>query len=115
MLVYLLCLPNIISVSFIRYLLISYYQLTTNNDNNFALASSNYGKVVQTMFISGLGENERALLPIETLLDSAALVGNIVSAKDNDDVIRRGRVSYFWDGVEYPSLGNAALFSTVME
>lgn len=82
----------------------------TEDDNSFANACEAYGKVIQTMFISGIGSSEKVLLPIDPILKSAALVGNIVSALDEDDIIRRGRLLYEWQGKEYPSLGTAPLF-----
>lgn len=76
------------------------------DDEVFAEACRNSGKVIHTMFVS---DDNQPLFPIQNIRDSAALLGNITSAKDSDDVIRRARLSYMLDGTEYPALGVAPL------
>ncbi|QTQ13381.1 adenylate/guanylate cyclase domain-containing protein [Treponema parvum] len=87
------------------------------DDENFAIACRENGRVVQVMFAdtasgggSASAESEKgykALFPVESLKNSAALLANIISAKDGDDVIRRTRLSFNLNGIEYPSLGAA--------
>lgn len=77
------------------------------DDESFAHACSDSGRVVQTMFVSGSGEDTSVLFPIDSLTSSARLIANITSAKDSDDVIRRARLSFLYEGNEYPSLGSA--------
>lgn len=77
------------------------------DDERFATACKNNGSVVQIMFKSDTDGN--LLFPIESIRNSAALIGNATSAKDKDDIIRRGRVSYNYNGTEYPSLGLAPM------
>ena len=73
------------------------------DDNDFAEACTEYGRVVQTMFVT----EDTELFPVEQIRQSAALLANITSAKDSDDIIRRARLSFTHDGKEYPSLGLA--------
>ncbi len=79
-----------------------------NDDETFAQASKKYGRVIQTMFVS---EDNRPLFPIRQLRDTSILLGNNTSAKDSDDVIRRARISYTHDGIEYPALGLAPVLA----
>ena len=74
------------------------------DDIAFANSCKKYGKVIQTMFIND-AENESALFPIPQLKETAAIIGNITSAKDSDDIIRKARFSQFHEEKEYPSLG----------
>ena len=76
------------------------------DDEIFAKACADYGRVIHTMFVS---DDNQPLFPIDCIKNSAALLGNITSAKDSDDVIRRARLSYVLDGKEYPALGVAPL------
>ena len=48
--------------------------------------------------------------PIPQIKDSAAILGAIVSAKDDDDIIRRGRLEYEYEGTVYPTLGTAPIY-----
>ena len=64
------------------------------DDIAFANSCKKYGKVIQTMFIND-AENESALFPIPQLKETAAIIGNITSAKDSDDIIRKARFSQF--------------------
>ncbi len=78
------------------------------DDEAFAKACSKWGKVVNTMYHSAT-EGAEVLLPIKSIKDSAALIGSTVSAKDSDDMIRRGRLFYEAGGKKYPALGLAPL------
>lgn len=78
------------------------------DDLAFANSCRNYGKVIQTMYIAD-DENNSVLFPIHPLKATAALIGNITSAKDNDDIIRKARFSQFHEEKEYPALGLAPI------
>ena len=79
------------------------------DDLAFAEAEKRSGKVVQTIFISGGGSNTKCQLPVSVIKDNAALLGNITSLMDDDDIIRRGRLDYNFNGTIYPTLGTAPL------
>ncbi|MBP5157955.1 MAG: adenylate/guanylate cyclase domain-containing protein, partial [Treponema sp.] len=49
------------------------------------------------------------IFPVDSIRKSAGVIGTTVSAKDSDDVMRRGRISFVSDDGEYPSLGIAPL------
>ncbi|MCR5400773.1 MAG: adenylate/guanylate cyclase domain-containing protein [Treponema sp.] len=76
------------------------------DDEIFAKSCENYGRVIHTMFVS---DDNKPLFPVEGIKNASALLGNITSAKDSDDVIRRARLSFTLDGKEYPALGIAPL------
>lgn len=78
------------------------------DDLAFANSCRNYGKVIQTMYIAD-DENNSVLFPIRPLKATAALIGNITSAKDSDDIIRKARFSQFHEEKEYPALGLAPI------
>ena len=48
--------------------------------------------------------------PIPKLKNTAAMLGAVVSDKDDDDVIRRGRLEYEYEGTVYPTLGTAPIY-----
>ena len=79
-----------------------------SDDEAFVAACRKNGRVVQIMFKSEQKGN--LLFPIDPIQKSAALIGNATSAKDSDDIIRRGRIAFTYDGKEYPSLGLAPVF-----
>jgi len=81
----------------------------TEDDKDFANACKENGHVIQTMFVSGDTGKETVLFPVEPINSSSALCGNSTSAKDTDDVIRRARLSFAWNGKKYPSLGFAPI------
>ena len=73
------------------------------------------GRVIQTVFIRNIddeSEEEEALFPVDVIKENAAALGNVISIKDSDDMIRRARISYNLNGVDYPSLGFAPLYFT---
>ncbi|MCQ2592853.1 MAG: adenylate/guanylate cyclase domain-containing protein [Treponema sp.] len=80
------------------------------DDLRFAQAEKNSGKVIQTLFVEkdAYGE-ESILLPIDVIRDNAAIIANVTSKKDKDDIIRRVRLSYQFEGKEYPNLGFAPI------
>lgn len=83
-----------------------------SDDKAFARASAENGRVIQTVYITETESADEAvdeLLPIPIIKDSAALLGNITSSKDPDDVIRRARLSYKTENHEYPALSVATL------
>lgn len=85
-----------------------------DDDKAYGEAEKKSKRVIQTVFIRNIDEdgNEEPLFPVDEIKNGAALFGNVVSIKDSDDMIRRSRVTYNIDGVEYPSLGFAPLFLT---
>lgn len=52
---------------------------------------------------------ETAQFPVDSISKSAAFLGNVTSLMDDDDIIRRGRLSYEFDGITYPTLGTAPI------
>lgn len=74
------------------------------DDIAFANSCKLFGKVVQTFFQNN-DDNQTALYPIREIRKSAALIGNITSAKDSDDIIRRARFSQYYKQIEVPALG----------
>ena len=79
-----------------------------SDDEAFAADCADYGAVVHAMFLNA-AEANGALLPVPSIRQSAALIGSTVSAKDGDDMIRRGRLFYEAGGTKYPALGLAPL------
>ena len=82
------------------------------DDNALALAEANSGIVVQALnvLIDYEKGTEKGQMPITQIKDAAAILGAIVSSKDDDDIIRRGRLTYEYEGVVYPTLGTAPIF-----
>lgn len=78
------------------------------DDIALGAAEARSQNVIQTFFISE-GDYDKALFPVPPIKESAALLGNITSAKDDDDTIRRSRLFYEYDGTAYPSLGIAPI------
>ena len=74
------------------------------DDIAFANSCKLFGKVVQTFFQNN-DDNKTALYPIREIRKSAAIIGNITSAKDSDDIIRRARLSQYFRQIEVPALG----------
>lgn len=82
----------------------------SQDDEILGLAEANSGVVIQTVFIDETNETNPVQLPVDTIKNNAALLGNITSAMDADDIIRRGRLQYEYDGVIYPTLGTAPIY-----
>ena len=82
------------------------------DDNALALAEANSGIVVQALnvLIDYEKGTEKGQMPITQIKDAAAVLRAIVSSKDDDDIIRRGRLTYEYEGVVYPTLGTAPIF-----
>ena len=83
-----------------------------SDDEALALAEENSGIVIQALNV--LVDYEKGITreqpPIPQIKNSAAMLGAVVSAKDDDDIIRRGRLDYEYDGITYPTLGTAPIF-----
>ncbi|MBO7485413.1 MAG: adenylate/guanylate cyclase domain-containing protein [Spirochaetaceae bacterium] len=79
------------------------------DDTALALSEEKSQKVIQTFFISE-DDYDRPLFPVSPIKENAVLLGNITSKKDSDDVIRRTRLSYEYDGTVYPALGIASVY-----
>lgn len=83
------------------------------DDLKLALAEKNSGRVIQTLFVSSDKDgNKSAQFPVPPVRDNAALIGNITSVMDDDDIIRRAYLEYEYEGKTYPSLGTASLYLT---
>ena len=82
------------------------------DDEVFALAEARSGIVIQPLNMLVDYEKEKAVsqFPVEPLKEGAALLGAVVSLKDDDDIIRRGRLECEIDGSIYPTLGTAPLY-----
>ena len=82
------------------------------DDNALALAEANSGIVVQALNVLVDYENgtEKGQEPIPKIKNAAAMLGAVVSSKDDDDIIRRGRLDYEFEGKVYPTLGTAPIF-----
>jgi len=80
------------------------------DDQALCRAEKESGKVVQTLFVSEEGDSKKGLFPLPSIMKNAAILGNITSCMDKDDIIRRGRLSYEFEGKTYPTLGTAPLF-----
>lgn len=106
------------------------------DDQLFAQACKNYGRVVQTVYhdanrnsqggwkdyvpfppvyetsswVAAMGK-EPLLFPIKEIASTAALVGNITSTSDSDSTIRRAKAYYQYGDYFIPSLGIAPLFA----
>ena len=82
------------------------------DDNALALAEANSGIVVQALNVLVDYEKgtEKGQLPVTQIKDAAAMLGAVVSNKDDDDIIRRGRLNYEYEGVLYPTLGTAPIY-----
>ena len=82
------------------------------DDNALALAEANSGIVVQALNVLVDYEKgtEKGQLPISQIKNAAAMLGAVVSNKDDDDIIRRGRLNYVYEGKVYPTLGTAPIY-----
>lgn len=83
------------------------------DDERFALACKNSGKVINAMFVSE-DDDQTVMFPIESIKNGSAIIANVNSKKDDevDDIIRRGRTFYDYESNRYPMLGLAALSLT---
>jgi len=83
-----------------------------SDDQSLALVQEESGIVIQALNVLIDYKNDKAVgqPPIEQIKDTAAMLGAIVSAKDDDDIIRRGRLEYEFEGKVYPTLGTAPIY-----
>lgn len=83
-----------------------------SDDEALMLAQKESGIVIQALNVLIDYKNDKAVgqPPIEQIKDTAAMLGAIVSAKDDDDIIRRGRLEYEFEGKVYPTLGTAPIY-----
>ncbi|MDR2808717.1 MAG: adenylate/guanylate cyclase domain-containing protein [Spirochaetaceae bacterium] len=117
-----------------------------NDDESFARAASDFGKVVQTVFFSTQSGNTAkwpetlntplfdtsgwtqdlskfnvltgeigAQFPVDTIRDSAGVIGNITGKADPDDVFRRHNLFAVFDGKAIPGLAAASLLASGLE
>ena len=82
----------------------------TQDDEIFALAEQKSGKVIQTVFVSENYKSPLVLFPISQIKENAAIIANITSLMDEDDIIRRTRIGFQHGKDFYPSLGFAPLY-----
>ena len=82
------------------------------DDEALALSEQNSGIVIQALNVIVNYEtgSEKGQPPIEQIKDSAARLGAVISYKDDDDIIRRGRLEYEFEGKTYPTLGTAPIY-----
>ncbi|HZK19473.1 MAG TPA: adenylate/guanylate cyclase domain-containing protein [Treponemataceae bacterium] len=85
------------------------------DDAAFAAANAEFGKTILAVDFSQKHiTNEISvwdpILPVEPIKSSAALLANVQSAKDSDDVIRRSRYGFFCKDVFYPTMGLAPFY-----
>lgn len=83
------------------------------DDQILSHAEAQSGKVIQTSYIST--DNDGIVTvqePLDCIKENAALLGNITSLMDKDNIIRRGRLEYQHEGTTYPTLGTAPLYLT---
>jgi len=109
------------------------------DDGSFISASENFGRVVQTIMFSSqsgsfyswpdeldsplfelsnfdsilerfsVGDDEKAIFPIEGLRESAGALGSVTGIPDSDGIIRRLRPFTLFDGKAVPGLSSASL------
>ncbi len=80
------------------------------DDEAFAKACTDYGRVVHAMYADDASSaTDDQIFPVDSIRNSAGVIGSTVSAKDSDDVMRRARISFVGEDAEYPSLGVAPL------
>lgn len=84
------------------------------DDESFANADSEYGKVIHTVFYATHDENEKPVFPIDIIKNSAGMIGTIQSDMDEDGVCRRNRL-YSTSIYKEPSLAIATLNLTNQE
>ena len=84
----------------------------SNDDEAFALAEKNSGKVVLPVNVRVDYDTDFQEIdfPVSVINDNVAVLGAVTSNKDDDDIIRRGRLDYTYDGVTYPTLGTASVY-----
>ncbi len=87
------------------------------DDDALALAEKNSGIVIQglNVIVDYEKGKSQVQLPVEGIKENAAILGALISSKDDDDMIRRGRLEYEYDGKIYPSLGTAPLYMEGLE
>ena len=78
------------------------------DDEIFAAACKNNGKVIQSIFEEK--STGKLLYPISEIKESASELGMITSSMDNDDIIRRAKLFFTIDGEYFNSLGLSPLF-----
>jgi len=84
----------------------------SRDDYLLGQAEKRSGKVIQTIFVSQADKDNKALLPVKDIYENAALIANVISQKDKDDIIRRARLYFDYNNQKYPSLGISPLILT---
>ena len=78
------------------------------DDENFAKACKDFGKVVQIQFYDSASNNpEIPVTSISKIDSNSALQGNINSIPDSDSIIRRCRLFYNGNDEEFPTLASS--------
>lgn len=82
-----------------------------SDDESFAEANRAYGKTILAVDFSKInGIGIEPLFPVEPIKSSAAVLANVQSSKDSDDIIRRSRYGVVHENTVYPTLGIASFF-----
>lgn len=83
-----------------------------SDDEAFAKAEENSGIVILPVNEEVDYENniKKVKYPVKTINERVALLGAVTSLKDDDDIIRRGRLDYEINGETFPTLGTAPLY-----
>ena len=84
----------------------------SSDDQALALAQKESGIVIQALNVLVDYQNDTAIgqPPVQQIKDTASMLGAVVSDKDDDDIIRRGRLEYEFEGKVYPTLGTAPIY-----
>lgn len=86
------------------------------DDESFGESEKNSGIAVQVIYQQEDSDRQYEVqVPVPQIKDNAAILGCATSLMDSDDVIRRGRLEYYIDGVKYPTLGTAPMYITGRE
>ncbi len=82
------------------------------DDAALAYAQEYSGLVIQPINVLVDYQNGTAVgqPPVPKIKNTAAMLGAVVSDKDDDDIIRRGRLEYEFEGQIYPTLGTAPIY-----
>ncbi len=81
------------------------------DDQALVLSQEKSGIVIQALnvLVDYESGTEKGQPPLAQIKDSARL-GAVISYKDDDDIIRRGRLEYEYEGTVYPTLGTAPIY-----
>ncbi|OJF77280.1 MAG: hypothetical protein BKP49_02085 [Treponema sp. CETP13] len=82
-----------------------------SDDEAFAKANRAYGKtIVAVHFLEKNGLPVDPVFPVDPIKSSVAVLANVQSSKDNDDIIRRSSYGVVHENTVYPTLGIASFY-----